>query len=117
MSHFYGTIRGKGTERTGQGTKDSGLRVVAASYQGSIEVHLHHTSKGEDKYSIAMRTHQGSQGFAGDIATGVIGMPPEIPGVLPTPTIESFTDEALAAEVKRRFNFELVLRQPNPPTR
>lgn len=118
-SRFYGTVRGKAGEASRLGNENSGLRVEACSKNGAIVVELQ-SADDDDRYWINMRTHGNSRGWEGNITRGIMGQQPagaEPVGILPTPTIESFTDEALAAEVKRRFNFELVLRQPNPPTR
>jgi hypothetical protein len=116
MSHFYGGIRGDRGEATRRGRKSSGYRAYAASWQGAIEVHLGHNEQtGRDTYSVYMRRHGSSQGWEGYIVEGNLGEHPELPALLPTPTIESFSDEALVAEVKRRFGIEIGLRQPNPP--
>lgn len=43
MSHFYGTVRGQSSgEATRRGSKNSGLRVAAASWQGAVYVYLFH---------------------------------------------------------------------------
>lgn len=104
-SHFYGTVKGK--KSTGEAsrisTREDGLRVVACSKQGAIEVWLgHHHPTGEDTFHINMRRHGSSTGYEGTIVSGVVGVKPDmVTGVLPRPTIESFTDqelmEALAA--------------------
>lgn len=115
MAHFYGTVRGQRGEASRLGSENSGLRVSACSWQGRIEVELMSTDKG-DKYWVHMRQHGSSSGWEGCIAEGLLGTQPQnMTGILPTPSIESFDDEALVAEVKRRFDFDLVLRQPKPP--
>ena len=46
MSHFYGTVRGQSSgEATRRGSKNSGLRVAAASWQGAVYVYLFHDGK------------------------------------------------------------------------
>lgn len=117
-SHFYGTVKGKDntTEASRLGTADSGLRVEACSKQGAITVRLQSHHDGRDRFWVDMRTHGSSTGWSGSIAKGIMGEQPDnVVGILPTPTIESFTDEAIAAEVKRRFGIDVVMRCPDPP--
>ncbi len=45
MGHFFGSVKGHRGEATRLGAKKSGLVVVAASYEGSVHVALHHNSK------------------------------------------------------------------------
>lgn len=116
MAHFYGTIQGARGEASRLGTKGSGFHASACSWQGRIEVLLgHNEATGKDTYRVTMRQHGMSRGWEGEIASGDLGTKPDMEvGVLPTPTIESFADDVLAAEVKRRFGIDLVLRQPQP---
>lgn len=55
MSHFYGTLKGSRGEATRGGTKNSGLHVVAASWQGAVEVYLTEDTKtGQDVAHVAL---------------------------------------------------------------
>ena len=118
-SRFYGTVRGKGlNEATQQGTEASGLRVVAATaHNGSLVIKLMGMRDGRDKFSITMADHGSSTVWKGTLAEGFMGTDAR-EALLPMPTPEAVlgaaSDEALAAEVKRRFNFELVLRKGEP---
>ena len=47
MAHFYGSLQGSRGETTRLGTKNSGMEVVAASWEGSVRVGLRHTSLGD----------------------------------------------------------------------
>lgn len=111
-SRFYGTVRGKGVkEVTQQGTESSGLRVIAATKDnGSLIIHLMAMSDGRDKFNIEMTDHGSSMVWNGTLAEGIMGTDVR-EGILPTPSIESFTDEAIVAEIGRRFGFDLVLPQ------
>jgi hypothetical protein len=77
-SHFYGTVKGKSTtgEASRSSTKEDGLRVVAASKQGAIEVWLSHDREGRDRFSIEMKQHASSEGWEGTIARGTMGVRP-----------------------------------------
>ena len=73
MAHFYGTVQGTRGEASRLGTKNSGLRTVAASWAGSIEVWLgHNDTTGEDTFSVDMKPHHGT-GDTVEIAKGVLG--------------------------------------------
>ncbi len=54
MSHFYGTLNGSRGEATRCGTKQSGVRTIAASWKGAIQVDLFHHSDGTDRFEIRM---------------------------------------------------------------
>ena len=42
MSHFYGTLRGRAkTTATRTGHRTTGLRAIAASWQGAVQVDLY----------------------------------------------------------------------------
>jgi hypothetical protein len=47
MAHFYGTLKGQAGEATRRGSKGSGLKVAAASWNGAVYVRLWHKA-GED---------------------------------------------------------------------
>jgi len=78
MSHFYGVVRGARGEATRQGHKTSGLRTVAASCNGSVEVAIwYDEDAGVDRFSVTQEVWHG-RGVRQEIATGVIGE--EAPG-------------------------------------
>jgi hypothetical protein len=61
MAHFYGTAEGSRREASRLGTKSSGLRTVAASWQGAIEVGLHHDeASGLDRATVRMVPWKGT---------------------------------------------------------
>jgi hypothetical protein len=116
-SRFYGTVRGKGVkEATQQGTADSGLRVVAATKDnGSLTIELIGMHDGRDKFSVTMGDHGSSSVWKGVLAEGFMGTDAR-EALLPTPTIESFSDEALIVEMKRRFGpFEILPKKAKVP--
>ena len=42
MAHFYGTLKGNRGEASRLGTKASGIRTTAASWEGAVQVLLTH---------------------------------------------------------------------------
>jgi len=62
MSHFYGTVRGQSSgEATRRGSKNSGLRVAAASWQGAVYVYLFHDEEtGKDCYRVELGPWKGN---------------------------------------------------------
>jgi hypothetical protein len=56
MSHFYGTVRGQSSgEATRRGSRNSGLRVTAASWQGAVYTYLWHDDEtGKDHYRVEL---------------------------------------------------------------
>jgi len=56
MSHFYGTINGKAkNESTQCGSKNSGLNIVAASWEGAVEVEIRYDEKNDcDMVSVKL---------------------------------------------------------------
>lgn len=63
MSHFYGTLNGQAGQATRSGSKSSGYRAVAASYQGAIQTWLWHDSKtGLDMAMVQFVPWQGAGG-------------------------------------------------------
>lgn len=113
-SRFYGMVRGKGVkEATQQGTEASGLRVVAATKDnGSLTIELIGMHDGRDKFAVTMGDHGSSSVWKGVLAEGFMGTDAR-ETLLPMPTPEAVlaaaSDEDIVAEVKRRFNFDLVL--------
>jgi len=60
MAHFYGTLQGGRGEASRLGHKSSGLRVCAASWQGSVRVYLEHDEKtGEDVAIVRLEPWRG----------------------------------------------------------
>ena len=56
MSYFYGAISGKGANRTTKtGTRNSGLRITAASWSGAIQVELREVN-GETLATVTRRS-------------------------------------------------------------
>src|SRR5262245_6418455 len=55
MSHFYGTLKGQAGEATRRGSRNSGLRVTAASWQGAVYTYLWHDDEtGKDHYRVEL---------------------------------------------------------------
>lgn len=108
-SRFYGTVRGKAaTEAARRGDENSGLTATACALTGAIEVRLRALADGRDKFWVRMRRHGSSEGWEGEIASGIMGEASgaEQPGILPVPTVAAIlataTDAQLRAELKRR---------------
>ena len=76
MSHFYGVLYGSRGHVTRQGTKASGLNTTAASWKGSINVHLYVDSGGRDCYRVTQEPWEGA-GIHETIACGFIGVSQE----------------------------------------
>jgi hypothetical protein len=55
MAHFYGTLNGSRGEATRCGTKNSGMRAVAASWSGAVESELFvDPATGEDFVEVSL---------------------------------------------------------------
>ncbi len=52
MAHFYGELNGARGPASRLGTKGSGLKVVAASWQGAVKTTLYHNSRDGKDYAI-----------------------------------------------------------------
>ncbi len=73
MSHFYGVLSGQAGNATRCGSKNSGLNTIAASWSGSVRVHLFHDKEtGEDRFIITQNPWQGA-GIFSVIAQGIVG--------------------------------------------
>ena len=73
MSHFYGTLTGQAGEATRCGSKGSGVRTIAASWSGAIQVSLWYNARtGQDEYTVA-RVPWSGRGDIKIIATGIVG--------------------------------------------
>jgi hypothetical protein len=74
MAHFYGTV---------EGTNNSQLRTVAASWAGAIIVNLFHNEpRGVDQFEVRMEQHKGNgdyrvlaKGDVGDATSITLGAP------------------------------------------
>lgn len=53
MAHFRGIVRGSRSETSRFGSKDSGLRTVAATWAGAVEVRLYEHD-GEDWAQVSL---------------------------------------------------------------
>lgn len=74
MSHFYGTLKGARGEASRCGTKTSGIRTVAASWAGAIEVTVYQDDHGKDCFRVEQMSWHG-HGIRETIAEGFIGEP------------------------------------------
>jgi len=64
MSHFYGTLQGNRGQATRCGTKESGLIVTAAGWEGAIRVYLQYDEKADrDRYIVDLIPWQGKGEF------------------------------------------------------
>lgn len=59
MSHFYGTLNGQAGEVTRCGSKNSGLRTIAASWQGAVQVDLY-AQDGKDFARVSLTKWRGA---------------------------------------------------------
>lgn len=60
MAHFYGRIAGARGEATRCGTKASGYRAEAASWEGKVTVSLWHRDDGQDWATVRLEPHHGN---------------------------------------------------------
>jgi hypothetical protein len=72
MSHFYGQLQGGRGAVTRTGTKNSGLSITAASWNGAINTVLYQNSDGKDCYRVVQTPWHG-RGTTKVLAEGVIG--------------------------------------------
>jgi hypothetical protein len=59
MAHFYGELKGSRGEATRLGTKSSGLRTLAASWEGAVSVRLYEKF-GVDWAVVSLTMHHGA---------------------------------------------------------
>ena len=59
MAHFRGTIQCRRGEASRLGSKDSGLHVTAASWEGAVGVNLYREN-GVDMARVYLTTHNGA---------------------------------------------------------
>ncbi len=72
MAHFYGTVQGQArTKATRCGSRSSGLKTIAASWRGAVEVELW-TQDGEDYVRVALRRWNG-EGTSRELYFGPVG--------------------------------------------
>lgn len=76
MAHFRGTIQGNRGQASRLGSKDSGLRVEAQSWQGKVVVVLG-TKDGIDTAYVTLQQHSNGKGHRGLVLYDgpVAGMP------------------------------------------
>lgn len=61
MVHFRGEVTGRGLAASCLGTRASGLRTEAQSWQGKVEVRLSHDAEtGIDYALVSLMPHEGS---------------------------------------------------------
>jgi hypothetical protein len=73
MAQFYGSVHGSRGEATRLGGKGSGMRVLAASWQGAIRTVLWHNEElGVDCYRVEQTGWHGV-GVSKILAEGVVG--------------------------------------------
>jgi hypothetical protein len=58
MAHFYGTLQGARGQASRLGTRNSGLRVEACSWQGKVVVTMR-SRDGVDYAEVSLQRHQG----------------------------------------------------------
>lgn len=75
MAQFFGEVEGQRGAASRLGSKDSGLRVVAASWQGAIKVRLQHRSDGKDHFTVEQTPWSNGAGCNQVLASGVVGVP------------------------------------------
>ncbi len=71
MAHFYGSIQGARGEATRLGSKGSGLRSIAASWQGAVSVDLYEKN-GVDMVTVSLRQWHG-KGSSRTLYDGPVG--------------------------------------------
>lgn len=71
MSTFYGTIEGQRGPATRCGSRSSGIRAAAQSWDGSVIVNLNYTERdGEDILMVGINTSDGSSAYGHNIWHG-----------------------------------------------
>jgi hypothetical protein len=73
MAHFRGIIKGSRGEASRLGTKHTGIRVEAQSWQGKVVVQLrHNATTGQDIAEVFLQPHEGG-GIGRALYTGPVG--------------------------------------------
>ena len=62
MAEFYGTVQGNRSEATRGGSKDSGIRASAQSYEGSVVVNMYHNNEGVKMVRISIAKGSSNHG-------------------------------------------------------
>lgn len=73
MAHFLGEVMGQRGKASRLGSKQSGLRVTAASWAGAIRVELYVNADGRDSFRVVQDTWHGA-GVSEVLAVGVLGV-------------------------------------------
>jgi hypothetical protein len=72
MAHFYGTMQGNRGKSTRCATKNSGLTVTAASWDGAVSVSLsYNESTGKNEFTVALIPWRGA-GESRELAKGAL---------------------------------------------
>jgi len=80
MAHFYGELQGNRGEATRLGAKNSGLRVVAASWTGAIRTNIYwDEDKQKNMFHVRLIPWHGSGGESRLIAEGILDVSIEDP--------------------------------------
>lgn len=73
MAQFYGSVQGRAGEVHRLGTKDSGITVTAASYDGAIRVTMAYDRDTEQDMFWVQQTRWQGAGVSQEIAYGPVG--------------------------------------------
>lgn len=77
MAHFYGELNGARGPASRLGTKGSGLKVVAASWQGAVKTTLYHNSRDGKDYALVMLVPWRGKGVSRVLYEGPVDGPVE----------------------------------------
>jgi hypothetical protein len=72
MAHFLGSVQGNRSEASRLGSKNSGLHIISASWQGAVEVYLSHDETGKDIASVFLIPWRG-HGVSQTLYVGPVG--------------------------------------------
>lgn len=72
MSKFYGVLEGSRGKVTRCGTRNSGLKTIAASFAGAIRVDIYEEDCGTEKFCVTMTPWLG-RGDNASLITGILG--------------------------------------------
>ena len=71
MSTFYGTVEGQRGPATRCGSRASGIRTAAQSWNGSVIVDLNYNEHdGEDMLMVSINTSEGSSAYGDNVWHG-----------------------------------------------
>ena len=73
MAHFYGTLDGNRGTASRLGTRGSGLRTTAASWEGSVRVCLHHDEETDTDFAHVTLEPWHGAGISRELYDGPIG--------------------------------------------